>query len=155
MRASNLIRRAKAHEARALSDLAMRSKEHWGYDAAFMAACRDELTLTPADLSRSPAFVCATGRRIAGFYRLNIAHRDAEVGHFFVAPAHIRRGVGARLWRHLVAQARRRGVARIAIASDPSAAAFYACMGAKRVGSVASESIANRRLPLLAYDVAG
>jgi GNAT superfamily N-acetyltransferase len=154
MRPGPRIRRARPREAVALSGLAMRSKAHWGYDAAFMAACRAELTLTPADLARSPVFVCQSGRRIAGFYRLDIADRDAEIGHFFVAPAHIGRGIGRRLWRHLVRQAKRRGVARIAIASDPSAAAFYTRMGARRFGSVASESVANRRLPALAYDLA-
>ena len=152
---NTVIRRARAFEAMALSDLAMRSKAHWGYDAAFMAACREELTLRPGELARSPVFVSAAGRRIAGFYRLDIAARDAEVGHFFVAPAHIGRGVGARLWAHLVGQARRRGVTRIAIASDPSADGFYVRMGATRVGSVASESVANRRLPLLAYNLVG
>ena len=132
------IRRARPCEAAALSRLAVRSKAYWGYDAAFLAACRDELRITPACVARSPVYVCEAGRGIAGFFRLDIAGRDADVGHFFVAPAHIGRRVGA----------------RIAIESDPSAAGFYARMGARRVGSVASESIANRRLPLLEYSLA-
>src|SRR5687768_4428349 len=42
-----LVRRARADEAEALTELTMRAKASWGYDAAFMAACREELTLTP------------------------------------------------------------------------------------------------------------
>ncbi|HEY6741630.1 MAG TPA: hypothetical protein VI110_04665, partial [Lapillicoccus sp.] len=37
----------RADEAGTLSDLALRSKAHWGYGAAFLEACRDELTLRP------------------------------------------------------------------------------------------------------------
>ncbi|MGI5472915.1 hypothetical protein [Streptomyces sp. CA-132043] len=40
-----LIRPAFATEAETLSDLALRSKAHWGYDTAFLGACRDELTV--------------------------------------------------------------------------------------------------------------
>ena len=39
-------------EARLLSELALRSKGHWGYDQAFLDACRAELTLAPEDLER-------------------------------------------------------------------------------------------------------
>lgn len=155
MRRGHWIRRARPREARALTALAMRSKAHWGYDAAFMDACRGELTQTPHGLTRSRSFVCEEGRELVGFYRLDIAAGEAEVGQFFVAPAHIGRGVGAQLWRHLVGQAKRRGVRRIALESDPSAEAFYARMGARRIGSAPSASIANRRLPLMVYDLLG
>jgi hypothetical protein len=41
-----MIRAAHGGELEALSALAMRSKAHWGYSAAFMQACRDELTVS-------------------------------------------------------------------------------------------------------------
>ena len=37
-----------------MSDLALRSKAHWGYDASFLAACRVELSLRPTDVERTP-----------------------------------------------------------------------------------------------------
>ena len=45
------IRPASAGEAAALSALALRSKAHWGYDAAFLDACRAELTLRDDELA--------------------------------------------------------------------------------------------------------
>jgi hypothetical protein len=39
------IRPARPDEAGAISALALRSKGHWGYDAAFLAACRENLTI--------------------------------------------------------------------------------------------------------------
>ena len=44
--AGHVIRRARPEEAGALSDLAIRSKGHWGYDVAFLASCRAELVPT-------------------------------------------------------------------------------------------------------------
>ena len=42
------LRAARPEEAAAISALALRSKAHWGYDEAFLAACRAELTWTAA-----------------------------------------------------------------------------------------------------------
>ena len=42
------VRRARPAEADELSELALRSKAHWGYDEAFMAASRAELKVTRA-----------------------------------------------------------------------------------------------------------
>ena len=41
-----MIRRANVSEVESLSDIAYRSKAHWGYTREFMDACRDELTLS-------------------------------------------------------------------------------------------------------------
>jgi hypothetical protein len=40
---TTIIRPAQADEVEALTALALRSKAHWGYDDAFMEACRAEL----------------------------------------------------------------------------------------------------------------
>ena len=44
--AANAVVDGTAQDAAALSELALRSKGYWGYDATFLEACRDELTLT-------------------------------------------------------------------------------------------------------------
>ncbi|MEE8545291.1 MAG: hypothetical protein V3T29_05715 [Alphaproteobacteria bacterium] len=62
-----MIRPARPGEAAALTDLALRSKAHWGYDAAFMAACRAELTVTPAQAASGLVQVYEEGGRAFGF----------------------------------------------------------------------------------------
>lgn len=44
-----ILRAARADEVDGLTALAFRSKAFWGYDDTFMAACRDELRVDPAD----------------------------------------------------------------------------------------------------------
>ena len=62
------IRRAQPNEAAQLGALAMRSKALWGYDAAFMEACRAPLTVTPERIATSPFYVLDEGGTITGFY---------------------------------------------------------------------------------------
>jgi GNAT superfamily N-acetyltransferase len=148
------LRPGRGDEAGLLSDLALRSKGHWGYDQAFLDACRDELTLTPADVRAKRAIVAERGGRVVGFYTLAGDPPVASLDHLFVEPAEIGTGVGQALWRHAVAAAQALGFTRLEIEADPDAEAFYLAMGARRRGTVPSGSIAGRRLPLLDYRIA-
>ncbi|MBD02767.1 MAG: hypothetical protein CME24_00285 [Gemmatimonadetes bacterium] len=58
------IRAALPSEVARLSALAISSKAVWGYDDTFMAACRDELTVSRADLELA-AFVAESEDRSA------------------------------------------------------------------------------------------
>ena len=143
------LRPAASGEAPALSDLALRSKGHWGYDAAFLAACRDELTLRDDELSARRTLVAEVDGRIAGFGTLEGVPPVGALGMLFVDPAAIGRGVGGALLRALRDQARAAGFTTLTIDADPNAEAFYLAHGAVRVGAVPSESIPGRVLPLL------
>ncbi len=94
-----LIRPARPDECELLSELAVRSKGYWGYDAEFLAACRAELTLVPEDLARLTVRVAErTDGRVIGFYTLGPLDDSAgEVWFFFVDPPFIGTGAGRRL----------------------------------------------------------
>lgn len=147
------IRPARPGEAAALSALALRSKAHWGYDAAFLEACRDELTLRDDELAARRTLVAELDGAVAGFGTLEGDPPYGELGMLFVEPSTIGRGLGGALLAALVAQARSRGFTRLAIDADPHAEAFYLARGAVRVGAVASGSVPGRVLPQLELDV--
>jgi GrpB-like predicted nucleotidyltransferase (UPF0157 family)/GNAT superfamily N-acetyltransferase len=147
------IRRAEPGECEALSDLALRSKAHWGYDANFLAACRAELTVKPADVERLRVTVAEESGEIGGFYALGGGPPEGELSFLFVEPARIGAGIGRMLWEDCLATAARIGLSRIRIESDPFAERFYTGIGATRVGDVQSQSIPDRRLPLLSFDM--
>lgn len=149
-----LLRAAHPHEANALSELALRSKAHWGYDAEFLEVCREELTLNPADLAEQRATVAEVDGALAGFYTLSGEAPDGELACLFVEPKHIGTGIGRQLWQHAVSTARTLNFERFTIESDPSAEDFYLRMGAVRTGLVPSGSIPGRELPQMAYRIA-
>jgi GNAT superfamily N-acetyltransferase len=142
-----LVRPARAAEAGALSELALRSKAHWGYDAAFMAACKDELTVDVGDVADRRAMVAERDGRILGFATLEGQPPTGVLGMMFVEPQAIGQGIGRLLFEHTVAVGRELGFTRLTLDADPNAEPFYRAMGAVQAGSSPSGSLAGRTLP--------
>ena len=150
--AGSAIRRAYPAEADVLSALALRSKAHWGYDADFLAACRDDLTLSPEEIATSPIYVLDGADGPSGYYRLVLQDDGvAELDALFVEPAAMGQGVGRRLWRHAVATAGNLGCSEMIWQSDPQAEGFYLALGAQRSGESESTVTPGRMLPLMRF----
>ncbi len=132
-----------------LSELCLRSKAFWGYDADFMAACVDELTLRPGDLERTKIVVAEQDRAVAGVAQVSVADENADLLKLFVDPGHMGKGIGTVLFDWAVETARAQLADRLVIEADPGAEPFYLKRGAIRVGEVPSGSITGRVLPLM------
>lgn len=143
------IRPGRPEEAALLTELAVRSKGHWGYNESLLESFRPELTITPSEVSSRRAAVAERCGSIVGFVTIDGDPPSAELDMLFVAPEAIGTGVGAELFRHAVRVARDSGIRRLTITSDPNAESFYRAMGAHRTGSVESSSIPGRELPLM------
>jgi GNAT superfamily N-acetyltransferase len=148
------FRPARPGEAGLLGDLALRSKAHWGYDQAFLDACRAELSFRPEDVTASRITVAEQSGQVLGFYSLEGQPPAAELGNLWVTPDRIGRGLGRRLWQHAVATAAAAGFAVLRIEADPNAEGFYLAMGARRAGSAPSGAVGGRALPVLCVDLA-
>lgn len=148
------LRQAVPEDADALTDLAIRSKAAWGYDAAFMAACRDELVVEAAAIARDRVVLAGTAEgQIVGYYHLVAQDGAGLVEGLFVAPDRLRCGIGRQLWRHLEATARALRLTTLTLDADPFAASFYGAMGLTVVGQSPSGSIPGRLLPRMAKDL--
>lgn len=143
------IRRARAPEAPELTELSLRSKALWGYDAAFLARCRIAMQVKEANVEKQPHYVAEIDGRIAGFYGFEPLPEGIGLDYMFVDPEFIGRGVGRALMDHAVALARELGHATLTIVADPHAEGFYRRLGAQRVGSQASDVGPDRQLPVL------
>lgn len=149
-----ILRRAHQAEAAALSALALRSKAHWGYNEAFMAACVEELTVTKADITKLDFVVAECDGAVIGFYAL-AKHSNArcELDALFVEPAYIGQGVGRLLMSNAIAAAQQYGAKILEIQADPNAAPFYQAAGGVIVKQTPSASITGRTLPFLEIDL--
>ncbi len=148
------IRRAVPAEAPWLSKLAMRSKAVWGYSPEFMAACRDELTLSREYVETRPTFIVEVEAVPIGFYSLErLSQREVELDLLFVEPEAIGHGHGRRLIEHAKAEARAANYATMVIQGDPNADRFYRAAGGHLVGTKESLSIPDRMLPLFHIDL--
>lgn len=140
------LRRARSEDAHALTDLILRAKRANGYDDAFMAACADELAMTPPKIAHLHVWL-AEHTSPLGCVALDVAHGKIE--SFFIDPTAQRQGVGRALWQVAVQAARAESLSHLTLASDPDAVPFYEAMGFATIGETPSGSIPGRTLPLM------
>ena len=153
---SHSIREARSEEASSLSELALRSKAHWGYSQEFLDSCRSELTVDPDRIGSEDyqCFVAVDEDEVLGFYTVKkVSDGVYELEGLFVEPQHIGTGVGRSLIQRAVRSLSRQGAARLIIQGDPNANDFYVAAGARQIGSRESGSISGRYLPLFEIDI--
>jgi predicted N-acetyltransferase YhbS len=150
---SVVLRPARPGESDALTQLALRSKRHWGYGDAFMEAARVDMQVSADLIARAVAIVAERGAELLGFYVLSVEPEGPTLRDLWVEPAAIGTGIGALLWKHMLAAARSEGFRTVRIVSDPNAAGFYRRMGARAAGEVASCVIPGRMLPAFEIQV--
>ena len=146
------LRAARPADARRLSEIARAAKAHWDYPAAWLAAWRDDLRITPEDICRDRVVIAVLNGSIVGFCALKADDARTQVEHLWVDPPAMGAGVGRRLLEDALACCRDRGVSRLRVVSDPHAAGFYRRHGAFGIGEVASTP-APRRLPVLEFNL--
>ena len=143
---------AEPNEAQFLSELALRSKAHWGYSLEFMEACKSELSHTPEQLQNDKYIynVIIKGGIIIGFYKLeNILQETVILEALFLEPSEISFGFGRKIFEHAKSVAAEQGGRFIEVQSDPYAEDFYKSVGMKVIGKTESGSIIGRYLPIL------
>ena len=132
----------------------MRSKAYWGYDAEFMARCREELTVHEELFTDSSTFVAEADSKVVGFYTVEATDEGRmELSFLFVEPEAIGRGHGRALIEHAKEFVRSQGATTLQIQSDPHAATFYMAAGGRLVGTRSSTSIPGRTLPVFEIDL--
>jgi GNAT superfamily N-acetyltransferase len=149
---ASAIRRGRPADAAALTDLAFRSKAHWGYDASLLELWRPDLTFTPESIAEHETFVIDRAGAPIGVAAISYEDGVAELEALWVDPAAMGEGLGRRLFARAVEGARALGARQLVIASDPNAEGFYRRMGARGAGSVPAKP-AGRRLPKLVFDL--
>jgi GNAT superfamily N-acetyltransferase len=148
------VRSAKLDEAASLTALCVRSKAHWGYDAAFMKLSAPALAVSEDDIAAGRVLVAVDDAdRVIGMACVLAEGDTADLDALFIDPPAIGSGAGRALFDAAVALARRRGARRMTILADPNAAAFYERLGARYLRNAPSDAIPGRTLPFYEYDL--
>ena len=147
------IRRARIADAASLTELTLRSKAHWPYDASFLADARKELEFQPSKfLPGFHVYVLESEREMLGFCSLiPMDQEEIELHDLFIEPSHIGKGYGKQLWDYSVNLARNLGFRTLVLTADPNAEPFYLRQGAIRTGEKPSSVRPDRALPLMQF----
>jgi GNAT superfamily N-acetyltransferase len=149
-----LVSNAKLEEASSLTALCVRSKAHWGYDAAFRKLSAVALTVNEDDIAAGRVLVAVDDAgRMIGMACVLSEGESSDLDSLFVDPPAIGSGAGRALFEAAIILARRQGARRMTILADPNAAAFYERMGARYLRHAPSDAIPGRTLPFYEYDL--
>ena len=144
------IRPARPDEASALTELTIRSKAYWGYDAEFMETFRPELTIHPEQIESDHVAVIERDDRIVGYVHLRPeSDVTLELVSLFIDTWAIRQGYGKRLWKYAIAYARQNSYHEVTLEADPNAEPFYLRQGAVITGSRESTLMPGRVLSIM------
>jgi len=148
------VRPARRGEAAILTALCLRSKAHWGYDAAFMELCVPSLTVHEESIAAGRVLVAAEGDGPPlALAEIRGEGETVELQEMFVDPPAIGSGLGRTMFEAAAALARGLGAQRMAILADLNAARFYERMGARFLRNEPSDAIPGRFLPFYEYDL--
>ena len=157
------IRRARAEEASALTDLSFASKAHWKYPQSYYRLWQQELTITADYIDEHAVYVGESGCRICGYYSLVELREDLSsagivlkagmwLEHMFVHPETIGKRVGTLMFVHMCGLVEEQGGTAIHLLADPHARMFYEKMGCGYQEEYPS-SIPGRTTPYLVFEL--
>jgi GNAT superfamily N-acetyltransferase len=129
------IRRARPDEVEVVRSLIVESMGHWDQGAGYLAEAAGLMSLEADDLARDEAFVLTIGSEIAGFSRVSVTDRTAEIEEMHVRPRWIGHGYGRALFEHMAKRARQRGAVVLRWSTDQHALGFYERMGGRVIGT--------------------
>jgi D-alanyl-D-alanine dipeptidase len=146
------IRSAKIEEHLLLTQIAARSKAHWPYDQAYLDLCNQVTHITPDEIREWHFTVAELKGEILGFAGLAPVKDEFMLDHLWIEPKFIGQRIGKVLFENAIMNARKMGLTKFLIASDPYAEKFYLKQGAKRIGERESKVRPGFFLPLLEFD---
>jgi N-acetylglutamate synthase-like GNAT family acetyltransferase len=144
------IRIGNVNDLQELNSISLKSKKYWGYPQEWIELWKDELTLTPEEISDHFILVVETRNRIVGFGALSETDEYFEIEHLWVLPEYMGKGIGSKLIKKLLSRVKMNKKPVIVI-SDPNAENFYKSHGFithKKVESLPR----GRFLPLMRKD---
>jgi len=148
------LRPARPGEEDALSELCVKSKAVWGYDAGFLETVAPYLRVTAEAIHEGRATVAESDEgEVLGVCQIEPGSDKGTLDLLFISPTAIGKGVGHLLFEHAKDLLRARGETVMTILSDPYAEPAYLHMGAKRVAMRPSDVFNGRELPWLEVEL--
>ena len=137
---NSMIRRAKIQEAEILTKISFSSKGYWNYPEEFYGIWSKELTISSDYIRKNDVFVFENESKIIGYYSIVDLKDDIEVSgikiskgcwleHMFIEPQRIGKGIGTKMFEHLLEWCTSQGFYKLGVLADPNSRGFYEKMG--------------------------
>ena len=145
-----MIVRAQPEQAESLTQIAIAAKCHWDYPEAWIQFWIPQLTISADYISSNEVWMMTDKEKPIAFYALSQNEDDWELGHLWVLPDHIGKGIGKQLYNHALERCKLLNIPTLKIYADPNAQTFYEKMGAKKISEHHSDLFGEERvLPIM------
>ena len=145
-----MIVRAQPEHADSLTQIAITAKRHWNYPEAWIQFWIPQLTISADYISSNEVWMMTDQEKPIAFYALSQNEDEWELGHLWVLPDHIGKGIGKQLFDHALERCKLLKIPALKIYADPNAQAFYVKMGAKKISEHHSDLFGEDRiLPIM------
>ncbi len=114
-----------------LSEVAIRSKRHWGYSKEAMELWNQNLTITEDFLKSHTVIKATLEDEIVGFFALEEIHPTTRIAQYWIDTPYMRKGYGTVMYNYLKDYLKMRNVEKVTLVLDPNGMAFFEKKGAK------------------------
>lgn len=125
------IHKATPQDADVLTSLTLKSKAHWGYNAAQMAAWQAQLDFRDNYIENHEVYKLVVNNVLVGYYSYFNNNDAIVLDKLFVLPQYIGKGFGRLLVEDFLQRIRNTGHTKVTLEADPNAEGFYATFGFK------------------------
>lgn len=122
---------ARVEDIDELSDVAIRSKRHWGYSKEAMELWNQNLTITEDFLKSHTVIKATLEDEIVGFFALEEIKPVTRIAQYWVDTPYMRKGYGTVMYNYLKDYLKLRNVEKVTLVLDPNGLAFFEKKGAK------------------------
>ena len=145
------FRKAESSDSIALTELAIFSEAHWGYDKEFLDQFYDLYKVSEEYIENNPVYILYSDEENIGFFGLLPSDDVAILEHLFISPRFIGKGFGKMIWDYMLQVCKKLEISEIEFVTSPQAKDFYLKQGASFIEEVDSLVIKNRKVPKFAY----
>ena len=131
-----IFEKAEPADCQNLSELAVRSKRHWGYSKEAMEHWNVNLTITEEFLNSHTVIKATLEDDIVGFFALETIQPTTRIAQYWVDTPFMRKGYGSTMFKYLKDFLKQNKVEKATIVLDPNGLAFFESKGAKVLNKI-------------------
>lgn len=119
-----------------LTNVAHRSKRHWGYSKEEMELWNVNLSISEEFINSHTVIKATLEDEIVGFFALEEIKPTTRIAQYWIDTPYMRKGYGSNMYKYLKEFLKTRGVEKVTLVLDPNGLNFFENKGAKVLNKI-------------------